>query len=208
MLTALTALAPSPAPLPRTTTRVAPGGSLFVLIPFGEHWAPAFAGAGCFKGLWRGVAVILLCVVCTAALAESSLTKATDLQTDGMLARKAGVPILILYSLPGCPHCEAIRRSHLTPMAAEMPPKAIIRQIDLQSVTKLRGFDGKLASHDDFVGTQGIKFAPVVVFYGGDGKRLGEPLVGSMLPDFYGAYLADGLAAATTAIRRGNAKAR
>ena len=177
-----------------------------MLIPVGEPWAPARAGAGRFKGLSRKVAALLLSVVCTAAFAESTLPTATDLQADAHTSRKVGIPILILYSLPGCPHCEAIRRGHLTPLAAEMPPKAIIRQIDLQSVTKLRGFDGKLVAHEDFVRAQGIKFAPVVVFFDAAGNRLGDPLVGSMLPDFYGAYLADGLAAATRAIRRSKAK--
>jgi len=177
-----------------------------VLNLFRKNWAPAYAGAGGFKGMFRSVAAVLLCVVCTVAFAESTLTKATDLQADANAARKSGIPILILYSLPGCPHCEAIRRSHLTPLAAEVPPKAIIRQIDLQSLAKLRGFDGKVVHHEDVVRTQSIKFAPVVVFYDADGKRLGEPLVGSMLPDFYGAYLADGLAAATSAIRSGKAK--
>jgi len=177
-----------------------------VLTSFGVHWAPAFARAGDFKGLSRSAAAILLCVVCTMAFAESTLTKATDLQADASASRKASIPILILYSLPGCPHCEAIRRSHLTPLSAEMPPKAIIRQIDLQSMVKLRGFDGKVVHHEDLVRTQSIKFAPVVVFYDADGKRLGEPLVGSMLPDFYGAYLADGLAAATGTIRSGKVR--
>ena len=156
--------------------------------------------------LCRRVTAAFVLAFATAAFAESTLTKATDLQTDALASRKVNIPILILYSLPGCPHCEAIRRSHLAPLAAEMPPRAIIRQVDLQSVAKVRGFDGKLTSHEDLVRAQGIKFAPVVVFYDAAGKRLGEPLVGSMLPDFYVAYLAEGLRAATAAIRTDTAK--
>ena len=177
-----------------------------MLIPVGAHWALACARAGRFKDLSRNVAALLLGVVCTAAFAESTLPKATDLQADARASRKVGIPILILYSLPGCPHCEAIRRAHLTPLAAQRPSKAIIRQIDLGSRAPLRGFDGKLTSHEDLVRAQGIKFAPVVVLFDADGNRLGDPLVGSMLPDFYGAYLAEGLAAATTAMRRSKAK--
>jgi thiol-disulfide isomerase/thioredoxin len=133
--------------------------------------------------------------------AETTLTKATDLQVDAAAARKAGVPILVLYSLPGCPYCEAIRRSHLAPLAAEVPAKAIIRQIDLQSVAVLRGFDGKPTTHAEFVRARGIKFAPVVSFFGSDGQPIGESLVGTMLPDFYGAYLADALSTATAKVR-------
>jgi hypothetical protein len=169
-----------------------------VLIPFGANWAPACAGAGRFI---KRVAAVFLFTISTLVFAESTLTKATDLHYDAAAAHKAGVPILVLYSLPRCPYCEAIRRSHLAPMAAEVPPKAIIRQIDLQSAAALRGFDGKPTTHAEFVRARGIKFAPVVSFFGSDGRSVGESLVGSMLPDFYAAYLADGLQAATAKVR-------
>ena len=158
--------------------------------------------------LSRMAAVVFLFAVSTLAFADSTLTKASDLQADAAAARKAGVPILVLYSLPGCPYCEAIRRSHLTPLAAEVPPKAIIRQIDLQSSAALRGFDGKSTTHADFVRARGIKFAPLVSFFGADGQPIGESLVGTMLPDFYGAYLADSLAAATAKVRASPAPQR
>jgi thioredoxin-related protein len=154
------------------------------------------------------VAVVFLFAVSALAFAESTLTKATDLQADAAAARKAGVPMLVLYSLPGCPYCEAIRRSHLTPLAAEVPPKAIIRQIDLQSVAALRGFDGKPTTHAEFVRARGIKFAPVVSFFGSDGQPISESLVGTMLPDFYGAYLADALSNATAKVRSSPAPQR
>ena len=150
-----------------------------------------------------GVVTLLPFLPSVAHAAETTLTKASDLQADAAAARKAGVPILVLYSLPGCPYCEAIRRSHLTPLVAEKPAKAIIRQIDLQSGTSLRGFDGTHTTHAEFVRARGVKFAPVVSFFGPDGHPIGEPLVGSMLPDFYGAYLADALSAATAKVRAG-----
>ena len=43
---------------------------------------------------------------------------------------------------------------------------------------------------------QKIDFAPVVVFYGAGGQRVGAPLVGSMLADFYSVYLDNGIAEA------------
>jgi thioredoxin-related protein len=137
----------------------------------------------------------------TPAIAnETLLVKAADLRADAAAARKQGLPILILASLRGCPHCETIRRSHLAPMNAENPPKAIIRQIDLGSVMTLKSFSGETISHAAFLNQQGIKFAPVVMFFGPDGKRIGEPLIGTMLPDFYSAYLNDALVAATALI--------
>ena len=34
-----------------------------------------------------------------------------------------------------------------------------------------------------------FKLAPVVMFFGNKGEMFAKPLVGSMIPDFYGAYL-------------------
>jgi thioredoxin-related protein len=143
--------------------------------------------------------------VLPASKAESTLTKASDLTADAAAARQARLPILLLYSLPGCPYCEAIRRGHLTPMSAEASPRAIIRQLDLNAATTLRDFNGKLTTHGEFLRARGVKFAPVVAFVDSEGNALGEPLVGTMLPDFYGAYLEDALAAATAKIRKGMA---
>ncbi len=127
---------------------------------------------------------------------ETTLTVATDLKADAIESAKRGVPIVILYSLPGCPHCEVVRRSHLTPMSNETPSRAIIRQLNLQSTAPLRDFEGVMTTHRDFIDQQKIKFAPVVAFYNPAGQRLGDALIGTMLPDFYGAYLEDGLSEA------------
>jgi thioredoxin-related protein len=137
----------------------------------------------------------------SAPKGETSLSKASDLNADAAAARQARLPILLLYSLPGCPYCEAIRRGHLTPMSAEVKPRAIIRQLDLNAATPLRDFNGRLTTHGDFVRSRGVKFAPVVAFVDSDGNALGDPLVGTMLPDFYGAYLEDALVAATAKVR-------
>ncbi len=127
---------------------------------------------------------------------ESSLTVAIDLAADVAFAAKQGVPIVILYSLAGCPQCEIVRRSHLTPLANETPLRAIVRQLNLQSTAPIRNFDGTLTTQKAVIEQQKIDFAPVVVFYGAGGKRAGEPLVGSMLADFYGVYLENGIAEA------------
>lgn len=124
---------------------------------------------------------------------ETTLTVATDLKADAIESTKRNQPIIILYSLPGCPHCEVVRRSHLTPMSNETPPRAIIRQLNLQSTAPLRDFAGVMTTHRDFINQQKIKFAPVVAFYNAAGQRLGDALIGTMLPDFYGAYLEEGL---------------
>ncbi len=147
-------------------------------------------------GLLAVAACAGLLFVASSHARESTLTVATDLAADVALAAKQGIPVVILYSLAGCPQCEIVRRSHLTPLAQENPPRAIVRQLNLQSTAPIRNFDGTLTTQKAVIEQQKIDFAPVVVFYGAGGQRVGEPLVGSMLADFYGVYLENGIAAA------------
>ena len=44
------------------------------------------------------------------------LPLATNLRTDAAEAGRRKVPILLLYSLAGCPYCDQVRRSFLLPM--------------------------------------------------------------------------------------------
>ena len=184
---------------------------------FGGNWIPAFAGTqyarldsrlrgndgtdrsariemrGWLAGL---VAVLALAAAQGSAARETSLTLATDLTVDLKEATKRGVPLLVLVSLAGCPQCEIVRRGHLTPMSHETPPRAIIRQVNLQSTAPLRDFDGSQTTQKNFIDRQKINFAPTVVIYGSKGRPIGEPLVGTMLADFYSHYLESSLAEA------------
>jgi hypothetical protein len=146
-------------------------------------------------------AALALLSIAPAFARDTTLPKATDLAADARVAQQSGIPVLVLVSLAGCPHCESIRRGHLNSMLTEKPPRAVIRQVDLQSNAPLRGFDGKPTTHAAFLQQQQIKFAPVVLLFTLDGKRAVEPLVGAMLPDFYGAYLDDALRTATAKVR-------
>ncbi|HEX9392292.1 MAG TPA: thioredoxin fold domain-containing protein [Usitatibacteraceae bacterium] len=136
-----------------------------------------------------------------AAPGQTSLPLAVDLAADGGRTGAQGIPVLILFSLPGCPYCEALRRSFLTPMLAEPQPRAVLRQVDIDSSVILKDFQGRKLSHQDFATREGIALTPVVGFYGPDGEAVADRLVGAMLPDFYGSYLDDALAKAAAKIR-------
>lgn len=131
---------------------------------------------------------------------DGQLKLAADLRTDAETAGKQGIPILLFYSLKGCPYCEVIRASHLLPMqrdAATTKPRVIIRQVNLQDGAALRDFAGRMTTHREYSQAQKISFAPVVTLVDGEGRALVDPLKGAMLPDFYGAHLDDAILAAT-----------
>jgi hypothetical protein len=61
-------------------------------------------------------------------------------------------------------------------------------------------FDGSSLTQDAWVKKQNIKLAPTVMFFGAQGREVASRLKGAYLPDFYGAYLDDQLAAARKAV--------
>jgi hypothetical protein len=149
----------------------------------------------------RVASLSLLIALPVLASSSSQLPLAADLSSDARVARERGAPILILYSLPGCSACETIRRSHLLPLLKDGKANVIVRQVDLNSRMTLKDFAGKATTHGDYAQTQGLRFAPVVKLVGPDGNALTAPLTGTLLPDFYAAYLDDAIAAARAKLK-------
>ena len=135
-----------------------------------------------------------------AARAEpaAEIPLATDLQADGRLSRKSKAPLVILFSLPRCPYCEIVRRSHLGPMLRDprQAGRAIIRQIDIGVDHAVISFAGERTTHANIARAHDVHAAPVVAFWDGNGKAAAESLKGMLLPDFYGAYLDSAIDAA------------
>ncbi len=147
--------------------------------------------------IYRVVAVsaMTMFAVCVQADPALEIPLATNLQQDARTAAEKHVPLVILFSLPNCPHCDAVRRSHLIPLqqSPASPRKPILRQIEANGQMPLLGIDGVPTTHSEFARRYAIKFTPQVMFLDEHGKQLAAPLIGSMLPDFYGAYLENAL---------------
>lgn len=125
------------------------------------------------------------------AAPPASLPLAKDLRADGQAARARKIPILVLFSLPGCPYCEIVRRSHLVPMLRDPQTAglAVFRQIDIGGEHAVLDFAGRRTTHEAIARAHGMRSAPVVAFWDGDGRPVAENLAGMLLPDFYSAYL-------------------
>ena len=149
-----------------------------------------------------------LCAIFVQGSAAESLLPASDLRADGQLAKKQGVPLIVLVSLAGCPHCEVVRRSHLLPLlrGAERADAPVIRQVELRGNASLVDFDGSTITHVEFARRHRAAIAPVVLFFDGSGRSIATPLVGAMIPDFYGAYFDAALDNARRNVRQAPAK--
>jgi len=140
-----------------------------------------------------------------AAPPQIALPLARDFGEDGRRARQARIPIVVLYSLPGCPYCEEIRRAHLGPLLREPGAAArlIIRQVDVNGGQALVDFSGESSTHGRHAGRRGVRMAPVVHFLSPTGEPIAPPLVGMLLPDCYAAYLDASLEAAAAKAKAG-----
>ena len=138
----------------------------------------------------------------TAFSFAASLAHATDtalpvpvsLPHVAQAAKAQGQPLVLLVSLPGCVYCELVRRSYLMLLLPESGLQA--RQLDITNHrASLMGFDGKTTTAAEQAKAWKATFTPTVLFLGPKGQELAERLVGIAVPDFYGAYLEQRLAA-------------
>ena len=135
----------------------------------------------------RRLMLAALAAPLAARAQETALPRPASLPEAARRAALRGNPLVLLVSLPSCPYCERIRRSHLLPLQAELGDGVV--QIDLGSAHALVDFDGTTRSHAAVAQAWKANFAPTVLFFDTRGRELAERLVGAGLPDFYGAYL-------------------
>ncbi len=126
--------------------------------------------------------------------AEEHLPGVDDLRPLLAEVRKRRVPLLVLFSTPGCPYCREVRRSYLQPRVAEQSalaaPTLLIREIDITSRAALLDAQGRRTTQADFAAGFGFRMVPVVALLDENGRLLADPLVGIDRSGFYEAYLA------------------
>lgn len=139
-----------------------------------------------------------------AAPARSALARPRSLRAELDNAARAHKALVVLVSLEPCAYCEAVRASHLVPLAAGGQP---VVQVDMESAQDLADAHGRAGTHRQVASGLGVRFAPTVLFLGADGREVAERLVGFSSADFYGAYLEQRVQAANGAVAAGQAPA-
>lgn len=157
---------------------------------------PAYIGA------IGALALMLLAAVACAQPPQPALSAVDDLARDGRAAMQRGVPLVILFSLPGCSYCEIVRRSYLVPLSRDggIGQRPLVRETDMSSHAQLRGFTGEAGSGSALAKQYGIRIAPSVLVLDGRGRQLAPVLEGGDVAGMYGAYLDDRLATARRAM--------
>jgi thioredoxin-related protein len=125
---------------------------------------------------------------------EAHLQAIDDLRPLLAQVRARRVPLLVLFSTPGCPYCLEVRRNYLAPRVAEQAtlptPALLIREVDITSRAALVDAHGGRITQADFAARYGVRVVPVVALLDERAQLLGDPLVGIDRSGFYEAYLA------------------
>lgn len=117
------------------------------------------------------------------------------------MAARAGQPLVVMTSLPGCPYCDLVRDHHLGPMSAAGDLMAVQLNIT-DGVARIDDFDGIARTAKAMSKRWDARFAPTVLFFDAQGSEVAERIVGVAVPDFFGAYLEQRLDTAKASLAR------
>jgi thioredoxin-related protein len=135
----------------------------------------------------RALLAAILALIIAPAAAQERLVYADDLAAIAAEAAARRVPLMIVFTEASCPYCTRAKRDYLAPLQARGPfaDKVIVREVDVSTDRRLRGFDGEETTHREFGRANQVRRVPTVVVMDQRGEPLAQPIVGLLSDDFY-----------------------
>ena len=128
---------------------------------------------------------------------RTELPRAHDLAADGAASRRERLPILLFFDRDECPYCERALREYLVPFSREeWRGRALFRLVGIDRRDPVVDFRGAPTTHQALAERYAVFLSPTVLVVDANGTPLGEPIVGLLTVDFYGAYIDNALKAA------------
>jgi len=127
----------------------------------------------------------------------------TNLYQDAQLAKKKGVPLVVMFSQEGCIYCSIVREDFLKPMliSGEYKNKALIREMKIDSFEEVRNFNGKMIPVDELATFYRAYLTPTVIVFDSTGKPH-HRILGLVNEHYYSAELDAGIDKAYNYIHR------
>ena len=140
-------------------------------------------------------AVLLLTGLPWGPVLAGKIPVAADLQQDADASRAGRVPILLIYTAEYCHYCDEVKASVFNLIFADpaYQDRMLLREVRIDTNLDLVSFSGTATSHRSFSRTRGIRIVPTLEFLDGAGAPISPPLVGAGIPDYYGAYVDNGI---------------
>ena len=120
-----------------------------------------------------------------------NLPHAKSFEADSKLAATKKIPILVLYTSPGCPFCERAKSDYLVPMLKDpaYKNKVIIREVDITSQSPLTLFNGTTSTGAAFAAQHKVAVVPTIKVINAQDSEVATPIVGLLIPDYYFGYI-------------------
>jgi thioredoxin-related protein len=127
----------------------------------------------------------------------------SNLQRDGALAAKRGVPLLLMVSAEECPYCKVMEADYLVPLLRNRAYDAqvLIRKIHLDSFDDIIDFDGQPIAPTDLSQRYGVWVTPTLLFLDSSGEEVQKRMVGLGVRDFVSDFIDQSIAAAAKFIQ-------
>jgi len=151
------------------------------------------------------LALLLVALTAPAFAADGvKVREVEDFSAVGHQADKQRMPILLMFSAQYCGFCERLEEDFLKPMlrSGDYKDKVLIRKLRIDSLEKVRDFNGEEISPAAMADRYGVSVTPTVVFINGEGVELAPKRIGLTTPAFYGGYLDDAIDQALNILRR------
>ena len=154
--------------------------------------------------LTKHLCVALVLAGLSIGLAQAGTVRiASDLQQDASTSRQANLPIVLIYTAKHCHYCDEVKAGVFNPIAADPAyrDRMLLREVRIDTDMRLVGFKGGATNHRSFATDRGITIVPTLEFLDGSGLQVSGPLVGASIPDYYSAYVDNGIEQAIQNLR-------
>ena len=154
--------------------------------------------------LTKHLCVALVLAGLSIGLAQAGTVRiASDLQQDARTSHQTNLPILLIYTAKHCHYCDEVKAGVFNPIAADPAyrDRMLLREVRIDTDMRLVGFKGGATNHRSFATDRGITIVPTLEFLDGSGLQVSGPLVGVSIPDYYSAYVDNGIEQAIQNLR-------
>ena len=129
--------------------------------------------------------------------------KVVNLESLGEQSRDRKLPILLMFSQEECPYCSIMEESYLKPMLRnrEYQQKVIIRQVRVDDMDTLTGFNGERIEVEKFSRRYRAWVTPTLIFLNADGDEIANKLVGIGTEGFFAGDIDNAIEAALSKLR-------
>ena len=138
-----------------------------------------------------------------AAEPVDNLPPAKNFESDSKLAAAKKIPILVLYTSPGCQFCHRAKSEYLVPMLKDpaYKNKVIMREVDITSQSPLTLYNGSKSTGAEFAAQHKVTIVPTIKVMDAQGAELADPIVGLLIADYYFGYIDSAITAGLQKMR-------